>query len=135
MKKQTRSEARERAFSLIFQLYANSDEPEFLIEQMLEEFPESVDNLAYIKGAALGVMEKRDEILEQISSVLPKNRPITRLSRAVTVILMLAVYEISNVDDVPEKVAINEAVELAKKYAEDDAPAFVNGVLGGVVAK
>lgn len=135
MKKQTRSEARERAFSLIFQLCANGDEPEFLIEQMLEEFPQSVDNLAYIKSTALGAFEKKDELLAQIAAVLPEKRPISRLSRTVTVILLLAVYEINYVDDVPQKVAINEAVELAKKFAEDDAPAFVNGVLAGVIAK
>ena len=49
--------------------------------------------------------------------------------------LLLAVYEIKYVDDVPEKVAINEALELVKKYDEPDSSSFVNGVLAGVVRK
>ncbi len=134
-RRQTRSQAREQAFSLIFQMSQNSEEPEFLIEQMLEESPESIDNLTYIKGTVYGVCERREELVERISAVLPANRTAQRLSRAVFAILLLAAYEIGYAEDVPEKVAINEAVELAKKYAEDDAPAFVNGVLAGVVGK
>lgn len=134
-RRQTRSQAREQAFSLIFQLGQNNEEPEFLIEQMLEEHPESVYNLPYIKGTVYGVCERREELTERISAVLPGNRAADRLSRAVFAILLLAAYEIGYAEDVPEKVAINEAVELAKKYAEDDAPAFVNGVLAGVIGK
>lgn len=133
-RKQTRSEARECAFSLIFQMGQNAEEPEFLISQMTEEHPESVDNLAYIKGAVYGVLEKRSELLDKIAAVLPSNRALQRLSKAVTAILLLAVYEMQFAPDVPEKVAINEAVELAKRYAEEDAPAFVNGVLAGILA-
>ena len=132
-RRQTRSQAREQAFSLIFQLGQNNEEPEFLIEQMLEEYPESADNLAYIKGTVYGVCERKEELIGKISAVLPDHRAADRLSKAVFAILLLAVYEIGYAADVPEKVAINEAVELAKKYAEDDAPAFVNGALSGIV--
>lgn len=132
-KKQTRSEARERAFSLIFQIGTDADNTEFAIEQMLEEYPESVDNLQYIKTAVYGVGEKYGELTREISAHLPENRAITRLSKTVTAILLLAVYEMKYIDDVPGKVAINEAVELAKKYSEEDAAGFVNGVLGAVL--
>ena len=132
-KKQTRSEARERAFSLIFQIGTDADNTEFAIEQMLEEYPESVDNLQYIKTAVYGVGEKYGELTREISAHLPENRAITRLSKTVTAILLLAVYEMKYIDDVPGKVAINEAVELAKKYSEEDAAGFVNGVLGAVI--
>ena len=132
-KKQTRSEARERAFSLIFQIGTDADNTEFAIEQMLEEYPESVDNLQYIKDAVYGVGERYEELTREISAHLPKNRAITRLSKTVTAILLLAVYEMKYIDDVPGKVAINEAVELAKKYSEEDAAGFVNGVLGAVI--
>ena len=56
-----------------------------------------------------------------------------RISKVSLTILKLALYEILYVDDVPEKVAINEAVNLAKKYGTDSDPAFVNGVLGSYV--
>ena len=56
-----------------------------------------------------------------------------RISKVSLTILKLALYEILYVDDVPEKVAINEAVNLAKKYGTDSDPTFVNGVLGSYV--
>lgn len=132
-RKQTRSEARECAFSLIFQTSMNDEDIEFLLSAMTEENPECIDNLAYIKGAVYGVSERRDELCALIGAALPGNRDISRLSNAVLAILLLAVYEIKYVSDVPEKVAVNEAVELAKKYAEDTAAPFVNGVLSGVL--
>lgn len=134
-KKQTRSEARERAFSLIFQLgedFAAADEA---FDDMLEEYPESIDNIQYIRDAVYGVGAKRGELTEEISAHLPSNRAFGRLSKTVTAILLLAVYEMKYVEDVPEKVAVNEAVELAKKYSEEDAPGFVNGILGAVMTK
>lgn len=134
-KRQTRSEARECAFILVFQLGTGEEDIEFLTEQLLELKPESTDNLPYIRSAYLGTREKLDEIDGKISAALPANRGIARISKVVKSILRLAIYEIFYVDDVPEKVAINEAVELAKKYAEDEAPQFVNGVLSGVISK
>lgn len=134
-RRQTRSEARECAFSLIFQLGTNTEDPEFLIMEMLDEHPESLDNISYIRNVVYGVQENRTQLTSKIEAVLPENRPISRISKAVMSILLLAIYEIENIDDVPVKVAINEAIELAKKYAEDEAPSFVNGVLSGVVTK
>lgn len=134
-RKQTRREARECAFSLIFQVGSEAFDTDFLIEQLIEENPECITNLDYIKSVLVGVSSKFSELDEIISAALPSNRAITRLSKVVLAILRLAVFEMKYVDDVPGKVAINEAVELAKIYAEDDAPAFVNGVLSGVISE
>lgn len=134
-RKQTRREARECAFSLIFQVGSEAFDTDFLIEQLIEENPECITNLDYIKSVLVGVSSKFQELDEIISAALPSNRAITRLSKVVLAILRLAVFEMKYVDDVPGKVAINEAVELAKIYAEDDAPAFVNGVLSGVISE
>lgn len=133
-RRQTRSEARECAFSLVFQIGTEAVDIDFMIEQLTEEKPESIINLEYIRDALSGVSENITKIDERISAVLPANRGIKRLSKTVLSILRLAVYEIDYAEDIPEKVAINEAVELAKKYAEDDAAQFVNGVLSGVVS-
>ena len=56
-----------------------------------------------------------------------------RMGKVELTILRLALYEIKHDDDVPEKVAINEAVELAKKFGGDDSPAFINGILAKLV--
>lgn len=135
MRKQTRSEARERVFALIFQIGENVDDCEFLIDNMLEEYPESADNIRYIRQTVSGVTENKEEIKAIVEKAISGKRTYDRLSKAVRVILSLAVYEMKYAEDVPEKVAVNEAVELAKKYAEEEAPAFVNGVLSGVIEK
>ena len=131
MKKQSRSEARQEVFKLIFQTETNSDDVEFLISHMLEEKPKSLDNLDYIKTCVYGVIEKKEELEEAISENLSKGWKIERISKVALCVMKLAIFEIKYVDDVPHKVAINEAVEMEKKYDDPDNSAFVNGVLGG----
>jgi N utilization substance protein B len=132
-RKQTRSEARTEAFKLIFQSAVNDEEPDFLINTMLEERPESMKNIDYIKTVFLGVLAKKEEIDGKISENLGKGWSIDRISRVSLAVLRLAVFEILYVEDVPEKVAINEAVEIEKRFDDPDNSAFVNGVLGGFI--
>jgi len=132
-KKQTRSEARECAFMLVFSYSMNPEDPEFLVSELLNIYPEAIDNLEYIKRTFLGVFENKEIIDAKIDAVLPKNRGFSRLSKVVVAILRIAVFEIFFADDIPDKVAANEAVEIAKKYAEDGASTFVNGVISGVM--
>ena len=80
-------------------------------------------------------MAHYDELSEIISRNLAKGWTIERISKPSRAILMLAVYEIKYVEDVPERVAVNEAVELAKLYDEPQAAPFVIGVLAGVIRK
>lgn len=133
--KQTRTQAREEAFKLVFQLNMHSDDIDFLIENLIEEKPESEKNIDYIKKVVFGVNEKNDELEEVIQNSLTKGWKIARLSKASLSVLKLAVYEILYVDDVPQNVAINEAVELTKKYDDLEKAPFVNGVLGGICRK
>lgn len=135
MKKQSRNEARQEAFKLIFQTFTNRDDIEFLIEEMLINKPASSQNIDYIRGVLMGVLEKEDELNQEISENLSGNWKIERLSRVSQAILKLAIYEIKYVEDVPTKVAINEAVELDKKFDDPDNSAFINGVLGGFLRK
>lgn len=132
-RKQTRSEARIEAFKLIFQSEVNNEDPQFLIEHMLEEHPESKKNINYIQTAFLGVLEKEDELLEIISQNLSKGWKLERISKVSLAVLKLAIFEILYLEDVPEKVAINEAVEIEKSFDDPDNSAFVNGVLGSFV--
>lgn len=131
-KRQTRSEAREEAFKLIFQRNMHKGEIEELYEHLIEEMPQSLPNINYIKNVVNGVIDREEEISALIRENLSKGWKIERLSKTTLCILELAIYEMKYVEDVPVKVAVNEAVELTKKYDEPEKAAFVNGVLGGV---
>lgn len=132
-KKQTRSEARAAAFTQIFQLNQQGDNKGEMMEHLLNAIPECEDNLGYIQSVINGVDEKQAELDESISQHLKKGWTLKRISKVALSILRLAVYEIKYVDDVPQKVAINEAVNLAKEYGGEEDARFINGVLGAIV--
>lgn len=132
MKRQTRSEARCAAFTQIFQMNQHKDDMEVIMDELLKVIPECEDNLGYIQSVINGVSEREDELKKIISANIKKGWTYNRLSKAAQSILKLAVYEMKYVDDVPPKVAINEAVELAKKYGDDNDPVFINGLLGSI---
>lgn len=132
MKRQTRSEARCAAFTQIFQMNQHKDDMDVIMDELLAAIPECEDNLGYIQSVVDGVGEHEEELVEIISANIKKGWTYDRLSKAAQCILKLAVYEMKYVDDVPAKVAINEAVELAKKYGGDNDSVFVNGLLGSV---
>ena len=134
-KRQTRSEARIEAFKLIFQTEVNNDDIEFLFEHMLSEVPKSADNIEYIKTAVLGVIDKKEELDEDIKNNLISGWKLERITKVSLAVLRLAIFEIKYIDDVPTNVAINEAVEIEKKFDNPDNSAFVNGVLAGFIKK
>lgn len=80
----------------------------------------------------MDILEKQQQLDEQIAAY-SNGWKLDRLGKAELTILRVAVYEILFDDSVPDAVAVNEAVELAKLYAEDKAPGFINGILGQVV--
>ncbi len=134
-KKQSRSEARQEAFKLIFQTEVNRDDIEFLIDEMLLHKPESKQNIDYIRAVLFGTLEKEEEIKKDIADNLSGGWKIERISRVSYALLKLAIYEIKYMEDIPMKVSINEAVELDKKFDEPDNSAFINGVLGSFCRK
>ena len=121
-----RSEEREQAFCLLFQSLFNTDEN----FEIYEENIESVGD--YARSIALGVEEKKEN-LDGLIEKYSKGWKVKRLPKVNLAILRLAAYEILFVDDVPESVAINEALELAKKYSGESDYSFINGVLGALV--
>lgn len=129
----TRSKSREHLFCLIFQkeFYTKAEmeqQKELYFEQMLAESPKEYDYLSKRFSALLNVLDEIDTYIEQNA----KGWKIDRIGKAELTILRLAIYEIKYDDEIPSLVAINEAVELAKKYGADNAPSFVNGILGSV---
>lgn len=132
MRKQTRSEARDAAFTQVFQMNLHEDDMEVILDELLKARPECETNLGYIRQIIDGVREHEQEIDELIKENLKKGWSISRISKASYAIMKIAIFEMKYMEDVPAKVAINEAVELAKRYGDDGDPNFVNGLLGSV---
>ena len=125
-----RTELREHIFKMVFQLEFHN--PEELPENLTLYF-DSLENAAdrdkeYIEQKYKAVVEKVAEIDEMIDAK-SENWKTKRMNKVDLAILRLAVYEMKWDEDVPTGVAINEAVELAKKFSGEGVPAFVNGVL------
>ncbi len=127
-----RTEQREHIFKMIFSYEFNSDsempeQMQLYFEQMEEPEPSEKD-VEYIREKALKVILKTEEI-DKLLNDNTKGWKTLRMNKVDLSILRLAVYEMRWDEEIPESVAINEAVELAKKYSGDDGPSFVNGVL------
>lgn len=133
MKKQTRSEARDAAFTQVFQMEQHEGDMDVIMEELLKARPECESNLGYIENVINGVKEHSGEIDALIEKNLKKGWSISRISKAAHTALKIAVFEMKYMDDVPCKVAINEAVELMKRYGDESDASFVNGVLGNVL--
>lgn len=126
-----RRELREHIFELLFRAEFN-DQAE--MPEQLRMFFEDMEDLeekdqTYMEGKYHRVMEKLAEVDKLIGDTA-EGWKLGRLAKVDLSILRLAVYEMKFDEDVPEGVAINEAVELAKKFGGDDSPAFINGILG-----
>lgn len=125
-----RRELRERIFEILFRVEFMSEDDmkeqmDLFFEDLAEAKPADAD---YIKNKYLAIREKMDQIdvmIDEKSTGWKTNR----MGKVELTILRLAVYEMFFDEDVPSTVAINEAVELSKKFGGDDTPAFINGVL------
>jgi N utilization substance protein B len=133
-----RSRAREIALQLLFQYEWNSD---YNIEQVLQEYvngllagkrSDNVYTLDFARRCISGVIERREELDSIIARHAQKWR-IGRMAKVDRNILRLGVYEIVYAGDIPARVAVNEAVELAKRFGTDESGSFVNGILDSVL--
>lgn len=125
----TRRALREQVFKMLFRVEFH-DAEEMKEQAVLfdeEEFCSEKDK-EYITKKFENIVEKITEIDAAVNEVA-KGWKTTRMGKVDLTIIRLAVYEMKYEEDIPVKVAINEAVELAKQYGTDDSPAFVNGIL------
>lgn len=127
-----RTETREQAFRLIYSNQIQKDIEEEQINIFIEENNLGEEEAEYIKNIFYGIKENKEEIEKLISSNLKEKWSMDRISKIDLSILKLAIFELVY-SKLPYKVAINEAVELAKKYGEDSSKSFVNGVLASIV--
>lgn len=130
----TRSIMREHIFKILFRVeFHNTEELEEQTRFYMEEVSGAApDERQYIAGRVQRIAQLVPELDEKINSV-SEGWPTNRLGKAELAIMRLAVYEMLYDEDIPVNVAINEAVELAKKYGADNAASFINGVLAKLI--
>lgn len=133
----SRRKARDITFKYIYSTLYGEGVVDDVIESIITADSKEIESLegeerAYFDKVSLGIKEHEAEIDKMILSKL-KNWTIERIFKIDLAVLRLAVYEIMYFEDMPPKVAVNEAVELAKRYGNDASSNFVNGVLREII--
>ena len=142
----TRTNAREIAMHLVFAMEYTDELPEELLLVRFEDeyyprlaeetevYAEKPDenSLRYIENVVRGVYLTQNELNSAIARYAV-GWPLNRISGLAKAIMRVCMYEIDHVDDVSAASAINEAVELTRRYEDEDTVAFVNGILGSFV--
>ena len=107
-----------------------------ILERNIQEFGPGLEDTDFIKGIAKGVEKNIDKIDKIIEKAAPE-WPLDQINIVDRNVLRMGLYELlyANKEEVPPKVAINEAVELAKMFGSDNSAKFVNGVLGAIYAQ
>lgn len=130
-----RTDIRENTFKILFRVeFHTVEELEQQIDYYFERLGYAVEDSdrEYISKRVLTIemlIPEIDKLIDEVS----EGWPTSRIGKTELTIMRLAVYEIKYDDDIPVNVAINEAVELAKKYGSDNAPSFINGVLAKII--
>lgn len=124
-----RHQAREIALQALYEMDCTDHSLDTALAHLIEEHHPSAQTIEFATTLVRGVQECRRQ-LDQIIAKHAPEWPVDQLAAVDRNILRIALYELQHVKDVPIKVAINEAVELAKTFGSDTAPRFVNGVLG-----
>jgi len=128
-----RRKARGLALQALYEIDTTGHETTRVLETLLADEELSPENSAFIHELVNGVLQNKKQLDLNIKNFAPA-WPIEQISVVDRNILRLAIFEILLNNKVPLKVAINEAVELAKAFGSDSSPRFVNGVLGSVSA-
>ncbi|MCH8273826.1 MAG: transcription antitermination factor NusB [Armatimonadetes bacterium] len=134
MARKSRRRAREAAFKALYQIEIGCDSQEDASRDVLEGAGLTEENRRFAHDLICGVSGKLEEIDAHIAA-LAKGYSLERLAAVDRAILRLSVYEILYEPDVPPAVAVNEAVEMAKKYSTEESGAFVNGILGALIKR
>lgn len=137
----SRRRARELALQVLFQVDVGRADPETALFQAFTREADAADEVTdslndkhgeFARDLVQGTLEHKDAI-DQLIARYAKEWAVERMSGVDRNILRLAIYEINHRDDVPDSVAVDEAVELAKAYSTAESGKFVNGILGSVI--
>ena len=127
----TRSELREKAMVILYQIdILKNNKLEFNVENLIAENLE-VDN-EFVRNVVYGVITHSDSI-DELANQNMKDWSIDRIDKTGAAILRIGIYEILYEEDTPNIVAINEAIELAKKYTDDNVRRMINAVLDKII--
>ena len=128
-----RSAMRELAFKLVYELEVQKEISADQLDIFIENNEITNGNVVeYLKDIKAGIEKNSEEINNLIMSNLKENWSLNRISKINLSLIKLAIYEMLY-QKLPYKIAINEVVELAKKYADESAPVFINGILASIV--
>ncbi|MBI4303067.1 MAG: transcription antitermination factor NusB [Chloroflexi bacterium] len=128
-----RRKGRTAALQALFENDCTGHDPEAVLDWLKQEYDLPDEALSFARELVRGVLTNKTRSDAMIQTYAP-NWPVEQLSPVDRNILRLAIFEISVDNKVPIKVAINEAVELAKAFGSDNSPKFINGVLGTISA-
>lgn len=114
----------------------DAGDPDFALDEVLarniERYAEMVEDIEFIRELVSGVLAKASELDAVLQPIAPE-WPIDQIARMDRLVLRIGLYELLHGQDVPPKVVINEAVELAKAFGGENSSKFINGVLGTVL--
>ena len=129
----TRHQIREVAFQTLFAVNSNPDTDIMaVVDNLLEE--KHVSKCPdYLRELVQGVLSHQAELDDEIASKLSSKWTLSRLPKTDLIILRLGLYEIQNCDEIPNKVALNEALQLAKEFSDEKQRGFINGVLSNFI--
>ena len=109
----------------------HSNNPDLSLDSI--DIEEAIDR-EYIKKICL-TLEKNEEKINTLINSNARNWTVNRIAKVDLAILKLAIAEIIAIEDIPQRVSVNEAIELAKIYCDDKSPKFINGILGSVISE
>ena len=114
-----------------FRSYCNDESVDIneILGRSIERYDTAIQDKEFVEQLVQGVVKNAKELDDFIAPIAPE-WPIEQIARIDKVILRMSIYQLQEMGDVPPKVAINEAVELAKAFGSDNSSKFVNGVLG-----
>jgi len=127
----TRRKGREAALQMLYQLDAGEVDAPGVVSQFwggLSTVQQAEETRSFADLLVLGFREHRDEVDETIRRASTHWR-LERMARVDRNVIRMAVYELLHCEDIPTRVSINEAIEVAKRFGDEGSPAFVNGIL------
>ena len=129
----SRSSARESVFKLVFEYLFNKEKDIDLLEEIIND-EKNKNEIGYIKEVYNGVVSHHDEIIEEIKKV-SEGFKIDRIFKVDLAILVVAIYEMKYVSSIPNRVSVNEALNLAKMYSTEKSNSFINGILSNFMGE
>lgn len=130
----SRIQAREKAFVLIFEYLFNHTKSDITLDSIVQDLSFTDDDRQYIQTVYEGVTQNFED-LQNLIAQYSEGFKIDRIFKIDLGILMLAVYELKYMHDIPISVTCNEAVNLTKTFSTEKSPSYVNGILANIIKK